>query len=112
MVKYGPAVNQRTHESMMMHQVDHFTVKRAERWPLGFYDELQRAIDACALSLGMPNFLTPITAADGYIIPPTEQKARWIAGLDPRTGRLPIERAQTSRLSAVERGVVPPQSTL
>lgn len=85
-IEYGPAVHQRTHETLMMYRVDHFTVKRAERWPLGFYDELQHAIDACALSLGMPNFLTPVTSPDGSIVSPEEQKARWKAGQDPRTG--------------------------
>ena len=85
-IEYGPAVHQRTHETLMMYRVDHFTIRRDERWPLGFYDELQQAIDACALSLGMPNFLTPITAPDGSIVSPAEQKARWQAGQDPRTG--------------------------
>ncbi|GAA0431207.1 hypothetical protein GCM10009543_28560 [Leifsonia naganoensis] len=46
----------------------------------------QPAVDACALSLGMPNFLIPVTAPNGSIATPTEQKARWQAGLDPRTG--------------------------
>ncbi|MEY9853543.1 hypothetical protein ABH923_003221 [Leifsonia sp. EB41] len=85
-IEYGPAVHQRTHETLMMYRVDHFTIKRDERWPLGFYDELQQAIDACALSLGMPNFLTPVTAPDGAVISAEEQKARWQAGRDPRTG--------------------------
>ncbi|MBB2969246.1 MULTISPECIES: hypothetical protein [Leifsonia] len=85
-IEYGPAVHQRTHETLMMYRVDHFTIKRAERWPLGYYDELQHAIDACALSLGMPNFLAPITAPDGSIVSPEEQKARWQVGRDPRTG--------------------------
>ena len=67
--------------------MDHFTIKRDERWPLGFYDELQQAIDACALSLGMPNFLTPVTAPDGKIVTPAEQRAGWQVGRDPRTGR-------------------------
>ncbi len=85
-IEYGPAVRQRTHETLMMYRVDHFTVKRPERWPLGFYDELQKAIDGCAFSLGMPNFLTPVTSPDGAIVTPDEQKARWQAGRDPRTG--------------------------
>lgn len=86
-IEYGPAVHQRTHETLMMYRVDHFTIKRGERWPLGYYDELQQAVDACALSMGMPNFLTPITSSDGFIVTPAEQKARWIAGQDPRSGR-------------------------
>lgn len=85
-IEYGPAVHQRTHETFMMYRVDHFTIKRSERWPLGFYDALQSALDACALSLGMPNFLTPVTAPDGSIVSPEEQKARWKAAQDPRTG--------------------------
>lgn len=67
--------------------MDRWTLKRADRRPLGYYEELQHAIDACALSLGMPNFLTPATAPDGTIVTTQEQRARWIAGLDPRTGR-------------------------
>lgn len=87
-IEYGPAVHQRTHETLKMYRVDHWVLKRSERWPLGYYDELQQGIDACALSLGMPNFLTPVTAPDGSIVSPAEQKARWQAGRDPRTGRL------------------------
>jgi len=86
-IEYGPAVHQRTHETLMMYRVDHFTIKRAERWPLGFYDELRQALDACALSLGMPNFLTLIRAPDGSVVAPAEQKLRWQAGRDPRTCR-------------------------
>lgn len=85
-IEYVPAVHQRTHETLMMYRVDHFTIKRNERWPLGYYEKLQQATDACALSLGMPNFLSPVTAPDGTIVTPTEQKARWQAGRDPRTG--------------------------
>ena len=61
--------------------------KRDDRWPLGYYDQLRQALDACALALGMPNFLAPVTAPDGTIITPEEQRERWRAGLDPRTGR-------------------------
>lgn len=86
MIEYRPAVHQRTLETLMMYRVDHFTVKRADRWPLGFYGELQMAIDGCALSLGMPNFLTPVTAPDGSIVTSAEQKVRWQAGQDPRSG--------------------------
>lgn len=85
-IEYGPAVHERTHETLMMYRVDHFTIKRAERWPLGYYEELGQAVDACAFSLGMPNFLTPVTSPDGSIVTPEEQKARWKAGRDPRTG--------------------------
>jgi len=86
-IEYGPAVHQRTHETLMMYWVDHFTIKRSERWRLGYYGELHAAVDACALSLGMPNFLTPVTASDGSIVSPAEQRARWQAGRDPRSGR-------------------------
>ena len=86
-IEYGPAVHQRTHETLMMYRVDHFAIRRSERWPLGYYGELQEAVDACALSLGMPNFLTPITAPDGSIVSPEEQKSRWRSGLDPRSGK-------------------------
>ncbi|WP_313540307.1 hypothetical protein [Leifsonia aquatica] len=34
----------------------------------------------------MPDVLIPVTAPNGSIVTPTEQKARWQAGLDPRTG--------------------------
>lgn len=83
-IEYGPAVNQRTHGTLMIYRVDHFTIRHDERWPLGFYDELQHAIDACAFSLGMPNFLTPVTAPDGTVVTPAEQKVRWQTGRDPR----------------------------
>ncbi len=52
----------------MKYRVDHWTLRRTDRWPLGYYDELARAIDACAFSLGMPNFLTPVTGSDGSIV--------------------------------------------
>lgn len=92
-IEYGPAVRSDTHETLMMYRVDHWVLKRSDRWPLGYYDELRQAIDACALALGMPNFLTPATAPDGTIITPEEQRARWQAGRDPRTGLSLRERA-------------------
>jgi hypothetical protein len=95
-IEYRLAVNQRTHESVMMYRVDHWTLKRADRWPLGYYDELQQALDACELALGMPSFIVPVTAPDGTILTPEEQRARWRAGLDPRTGTPRAARALSS----------------
>ncbi len=86
-IEYAPATRSATHETLMMYRVDHWVLKRSDRWPLGYYDELRTALDACALALGMPNFLAPATAPDGTIITPEEQRERWRAGLDPRTGR-------------------------
>lgn len=86
-IEYGPAVHRRTHETLMMCRVDHFTVKRADRWPLGFYNELQQAVDGAAFSLGMPNFLTAVTAPDGTIVTPGERRVRWQTERDPRTGQ-------------------------
>jgi hypothetical protein len=67
-------VNERTHETMM-YRVDHWVLRRADRWPLGFYDQLQQAKDACALALGMPSFLTPVTGPNGQFVTPDEQRA-------------------------------------
>ena len=99
-IEYGPAVHQRAHETLMMYRVDHLTIKRSERWPLGYYGELREAVDACALSLGMPNFLTPITAPDGSIVSPEEQKSRWRSGLDPRSGK-PVAPEMLSQIREV-----------
>ncbi len=30
-IEYGPAVNQRTHETLMMYRVDHWTLRRRDR---------------------------------------------------------------------------------
>ena len=54
-IEYRLAVRQDTHESLMMYRVDHWVLQRDQRWPLGFYDELAGALDACALALGMPS---------------------------------------------------------
>jgi hypothetical protein len=86
-IEYGPAVNQLTHETHIKYRVDHWVLRRDQRWPLGYYDELRQAKDACALALGMPTFYTAATAPDGSIVTPEEQRARWQAGLDPRTGK-------------------------
>ncbi|MFJ8896583.1 hypothetical protein ACIRCZ_18515 [Leifsonia sp. NPDC102414] len=67
-IEYRLAVRPDTHESLMMYRVDHWVLKREQRWPLGYYDELNQAIDACATALGMPNFITPATAPDGSIV--------------------------------------------
>jgi len=87
-IEYGPAVNQRTRETLMMYRVDHFTIRRSDRWPVGFFEELRQATDACATALGMPSFLTPERSPDGAVVTPAAQRQRWQAGLDPRT-RLP-----------------------
>lgn len=91
-IEYRLAVRHDTHESMMMYRVDHWVLKRKQRWPLGFYEELNKALDACAMALGMPDFIQPATAPDGSIVTTEEQRARWRAGLDPRSGR-PREQA-------------------
>jgi len=62
-------------------------LEREQRWPLGFYEELNQALDACAMALGMPNFVQQAPAPDGSIVTAEEQRARWRAGLDPRSGR-------------------------
>lgn len=87
-IEYGPAVNQRTHETLMKYRVDHWVLKRSDRWPLGFYDELRSATRACELAIEEQAFISPATAPDGSIITADEQKARWRAGLDPRTGKV------------------------
>jgi len=71
----------------MRYRVDHWVLQKERRWPLGYYESLQDAIDACAATLGMPEFRTPATGPDGTILTPAEQKARWLAGQDPRTGQ-------------------------
>ncbi|RDV44011.1 hypothetical protein DOE76_14855 [Leifsonia sp. ku-ls] len=86
-IEYGPAVNQRTHETLMKYRVDHWTLRRSDRWPLGFYDELRAATMACELAVEQPSFVSPVTAPDGTIVTADEQRARWHAGLDPRTGK-------------------------
>ncbi len=90
-IEYGPAVNQITHETLMKYRVDHWTLKRSERWPLGYYDELRAATQACELAIQERAFISPATAPDGSIVTPEEQRERWSAGLDPRTGE-PIRR--------------------
>lgn len=35
-IEYGPAVNQCTRETLMKHRVDHRTLRRTDRWPLGY----------------------------------------------------------------------------
>lgn len=85
-IEYGPAVNHGTGETLMMYRVDHWVLQRDRRWPLGFYDELAQATKACELSLGMPSFVSPVTAPDGSIVTPAEQQQRWLTGRDPRTG--------------------------
>lgn len=76
----------RTHETLMIYRVDYFTIGRSDRWPLGFYEELRHATDACATALGTPSFLTPERSSDGTVVTPAEQRQRWHAGLDPHPG--------------------------
>ena len=87
LISVVPAVHKVTGETMMRYRVDHWVLQRERRWPLGYYELLQDAIDACAAKLGMPDFRAPATGPDGRIVTPVEQRERWMAGLDPRTGR-------------------------
>ena len=87
LIHHGPAVNKLTHETLMMYRVDHWVLKRADRWPLGYYETLAEAQLAAEGELGVPKFLVPVTDPQGQIVTPEEQRERWAAGLDPRSGR-------------------------
>jgi len=86
LIHHGPAVNKITRETLMMYRVDHWVLKRADRWPLGYYESLAEAQAAAEGELGTPKFLVPITDPHGQIVTPEEQRERWKAGLDPRSG--------------------------
>jgi len=43
LIHHGPAVNKLTGETLMMYRVDHWVLKRADRWPLGYYETLATA---------------------------------------------------------------------
>lgn len=86
LIHHGPALNTRTHETLMMYRVDHWVLKRSDRWPLGYYETLSEAQSAAETELGVPKFLAPVTDPRGQIVTPEEQRQRWAAGLDPRTG--------------------------
>ncbi|MFJ8896819.1 hypothetical protein ACIRCZ_19710 [Leifsonia sp. NPDC102414] len=86
LIHHGPAVNAVTHETLMMYRVDHWVLKRSDRWPLGYYETLAQAQLAAESALGTPMFLAPVTDPLGRIVTPEEQRERWTAGLDPRTG--------------------------
>lgn len=85
-IEYGPAVNKLTRETLMMYRVDHWVLKRTDRWPLGYYETIAEAQNAVEGELGVPKFLVPVTDPGGQIVTPEEQHQRWAAGLDPRTG--------------------------
>lgn len=85
-IEYGPAVNKLTRETLMMYRVDHWVLKRSDRWPLGYYETLAEAQSAAEDELGVPKFLVPVTDPRGQIVTPEEQHQRWVGGLDPRTG--------------------------
>lgn len=87
LIHHGPAVNAITHETLMMYRVDHWVLKRADRWLLGYYETLAEAQGAAEGELGVPKFLAPVTDPQGQIVTPEEQRQRWAAGLDPRSGR-------------------------
>jgi hypothetical protein len=86
LIHHGPAVNSATRETLMMYRVDHWVLKRSDRWQLGYYETLADAQLAAEGTLGTPTFLVPVTDPHGQIITPQEQRERWQAGLDPRTG--------------------------
>lgn len=86
LIHYGPAVHKLTHETLMMYRVDHWVLKRVDRWPLGYYETLATAQAAAESELGVPKFVAPVTDPQGQIVTPEEQRQRWAAGLDPRTG--------------------------
>ena len=86
LIHHGPTVNKITRETLMMYRVDHWVLKRSDRWPLGYYETLADAQLAAESTLGAPKFLAPVTDPHGQIVTPEEQRERWQAGLDPRTG--------------------------
>lgn len=62
-------------------------LKRGQPVAAGLLRRAAQALDPCALAFSMPNFFTPVTAPDGAILTPEEQRERWRASVDPRTGR-------------------------
>lgn len=88
LIRYGPAVHQTTHETHMLYQVLWWTLDKADRATVAWYDTYLEAETYVREEIERPVFNAPIVGEHrSTAITVEEQKARWDAGLDPRTGR-------------------------
>ncbi|GAA4345491.1 hypothetical protein [Microbacterium rhizosphaerae] len=90
LIRYVPAVHRQTGETHMLYQVQRWQPERKDRVIVGWHDTYAEAEAQCRAAVETPDMATPIRDGYGSAITPEEQKARWVAGLDPRTG-LPRE---------------------
>jgi hypothetical protein len=87
LIHYGPAVYEATRETLMMYRVDHWVLERERRWPLGYYETLAEATEACEASIGGRKFVAPAIDPQGRVVTIEEQQRSWDEGRDPRTGQ-------------------------
>lgn len=86
LIRYMPAVNQSTHETIMMYRVQRWQLDPSTRETVGWHDTYADALEQCRTVIETPAMGTPIRQGYGSAVTPEEQKRRWDAGLDPRTG--------------------------
>ncbi len=98
LIHYVAAVNQRTHETLMMYRLDAWVLERRRRWTVGWHERLDDAIADARERIENPEPVTPLVGGGeehGSCVPVSVQRERWAAGLDPRTG-LPRGRPEDS----------------
>jgi hypothetical protein len=86
LIVYGPAVHRPTGETLMRYRIDRHALERAHRRPLAWLETYAEAEDWCHRQLETPEMTAPLRADYGSTVTPEEQRRRWEAGLDPRTG--------------------------
>lgn len=86
-IVYTPAVHKVTGETHMMYRVDRWHLEPKARKAEAWHDELQAAIAWCREVVDRPKFNAPMRGPDGGVVTVEEQKERWEAGQDLRTGR-------------------------
>jgi hypothetical protein len=92
LIHHGPALYRPTGETLMMYRVERWALRREQRQPVAWFEYLAEAEDLCRQDLDMPDFRAPARDQQGRVITPEEQRRRWEAGLDPRSGHPRVSR--------------------
>lgn len=86
LISYLAAVHRPTGETLMRYRVSQHALEPEHRRPVAWTETYAEAVSWCREQLETPDMTAPLRADYGSTVTPEEQRSRWAAGRDPRTG--------------------------
>jgi hypothetical protein len=86
LIAYLAAVHRPTGETHLLYRISQHALEPEHRRPLAWTETHAEAVAWCRRQLETPDMTAPLRSDYGSTVTPEQQRARWEAGLDPRTG--------------------------